>query len=211
MADSLPLLDVAFWKDECNAGRLRASGDGGECVNFSGARWFSARDDYTVPGKTKREADPEVPAPIVDKIRRTRLQPRAWEAHQAQHRQKLNLTEETALGSLSPYFDPHRMGQAGVGHGNVSESYGQKVRWHQIALGITVGIPVDEWDDGIHVKNDQYIPYGDDYSADTASRDAGCGMGGTCEAHWSLAERGEHMKRWNYGKCRALNFDSPVR
>lgn len=66
----------------------------------------------------------------------------------------IGLTEETALGSLSPYFDPDLMGQGGVGHGNVSDSYGVTVRWHRVALGITVGIPIDEWDDAIHVKSE---------------------------------------------------------
>lgn len=203
--------DIAFWKDGCSRG-LRASGDGGGCINFAGAQWFSVRGDWNLPGKMKtREAEPEpepepevvpvVPAPRVNK---RRIQPRAWEVHQATYRQKLGLTEETALGSLSPYFDPDLMGQGGVGHGNVSDSYGVTVRWHQVALGITVGIPIDEWDDAIHVKSDRFIPYGNEYSATGTGGGADCDAGGICASHWSLAERDEHTKRWNYAQCRSL-------
>lgn len=200
LADSI-LSDIAFWKEGCNVG-LRGSGDGGECIDFSDAQWFSVREDWTVPGK-KRGAGPDVTAVPRAKMERARIQPRTWELQQEQHRYRLNLTVETALGSLSPYFDPDIMGQAGVGHGNVSESYGQMVRWQQIALGITVGIPINEWDDAIHVKSDRYIPYGNKYNVDTTGH-AACGVGDVCEAHWSLAERNKHMKRWNYADCRAL-------
>jgi hypothetical protein len=72
-----------------------------------------------------------------------------WAAEQALHRRRLNVPEAT---SLSPYFDPNIMAEGGFGHGNVSEAFGKTVRWQQVALGISVGVPLDEWDDDIHVK-----------------------------------------------------------
>jgi hypothetical protein len=98
------------------------------------------------------------PPPPAKKTRALYTAP--WAAEQALHRRRLNVPEATALGSLSPYFDPSIMAEGGFGHGNVSEAFGKMVRWQQIALGISVGVPLDEWDDDIHVKGDVFVPYG---------------------------------------------------
>lgn len=137
---------------------LKGSGDGGECITFgSRGTTFSVREDWTVPGKKKRGLSP------------------AWAAEQQQHREQLNLTADTAKGSLSPYFDPDMLARAGFGHGAISEEATGLVRWHQIALGIAVAIPIDEWDDAIHVASDRFIPYGNAY--EPAYRCQGAGLG----------------------------------
>jgi hypothetical protein len=115
--------------------------------------------------------------------------------------------EATALGSLPPYFDPDIMAEGGFGHGNVSEAFGETVRWQQVALGIAVGVPINEWGDAVHVKSDAFVPYGDIPSRGLEARD-GCGgtpdEEGICHSHWALAEREEHEKRWDYARCRSL-------
>lgn len=127
-----------------------------------------------------------------------------WAAEQALHRQILDLSEDTALGSLSPYFDPDMMVEGGFGHGNESEIFGKTVRWHQVALGISVGVPIDEWDDAIHVKSDAFVPYGDARYFDVPDDCGGSAGDETCHSHWALAEREEHEKRWDYARCRSL-------
>lgn len=120
------------------------------------------------------------------------------------------MSEAAALGSLSPYFDPAIMAEGGFGHGNVSEAFGDTVRWQQVALGISVGVPIHEWDDAVHVKSDAFVPYGDVHSRGLEARDDGCGGAaapdeeGVCHSHWALAERSEHEKRWDYARCRSL-------
>ncbi len=127
-----------------------------------------------------------------------------WAAEQAMHRRSLNVPEATALGSLSPYFDPDVMVQGGFGHGNVSQVFGKTVRWQQVALGISVGVPLDEWDDAVHAKSDAFVPYGDVASLQ-ARRECGSSSDeGTCRSDWALAEREQHEKRWEYARCRSL-------
>ncbi|KAK3297913.1 uncharacterized protein B0H64DRAFT_431743 [Chaetomium fimeti] len=221
--------DVAFWRT-CGQ-NLVASGDN-NCVTFYGATRFSIREDWTVPGKrgVSSPAPPEAaiearteasgepiplmgargaisPPPPAKKSRALANTP--WAAEQALHRQRLNLSEATALGSLSPYFDPDRMAEGGFGHGNESEVFGKRVRWQQVALGISVGVPIDEWDDAIHVKSDAFVPYGDgDVSSRGLEARGDCGASPdeleTCHSHWALAEREEHEKRWDYARCRSL-------
>ncbi|KAK4145522.1 uncharacterized protein C8A04DRAFT_35787 [Dichotomopilus funicola] len=225
--------NVAFWKT-CSRDLVASSDD--NCVNFQGATRFSIREDWTVPGKrsvpssatalTEARAGAIDPAPPTQKARargRARILANApWSAEQARHRQLLKVPEASALGSLSPYFDPDLLAEAGFGHGNVSEVFGKTVRWQQVALGITVGVPVDEWDDAVHVKSEAFVPYGDVVqSAGLEVRD-GCGGGGgggsgggaseeeeeeeegVCHSSWGLVERAEHEKRWDYASCRSL-------
>ncbi|EAQ85336.1 predicted protein [Chaetomium globosum CBS 148.51] len=211
--------NVAFWKS-CSQD-LIASGDD-NCLNFPKATRFSIREDWTVPGKrsvpsaatTSTTESEKAIAPLAQKTRargRSRTAAHApWAAEQARHRQRLNVSEAAALGSLSPYFDPAIMAEGGFGHGNVSEAFGDTVRWQQVALGISVGVPIHEWDDAVHVKSDAFVPYGDVHSRGLEARDDGCGGAaapdeeGVCHSHWALAERSEHEKRWDYARCRSL-------
>ncbi|KAK0640978.1 hypothetical protein B0T16DRAFT_393336 [Cercophora newfieldiana] len=185
--------NIAFWSGGC--GRvLVGSGDGGECITFgSKGAQFSVREDWTVPGK-KRGLSP------------------AWAAEQQQHRDRLKLTAETAKGSLSPYFDPDMLARAGFGHGAISEESTGLVRWHQIALGIAVAVPIDEWDDTIHVKSDRFVPYGNAYDSGRY-QDHDCGTGNTlasrspvCEAASSESPAWGGLAapaQWRPAQCRA--------
>ena len=224
-----PLADVAFWQT-CNQ-NLKASGDD-NCVNFEGARQFAVREDWTVPGKrsVSSPAPPEavletriqasssssssgpvmearagVDAPPLAANKKPRAVDNApWAAEQAMHRRSLNVREATALGSLSPYFDPDVMVKGGFGHGNVSQVFGKTVRWQQVALGIAVGVPLDEWDDAVHVKSDAFVPYGDVASLQARSACGSSADEGTCRSDWALTEREKHEKRWDYARCRSL-------
>lgn len=179
--------DVAFWKDGCGK-KLMGSGDGGECVNFSGATTFSVREDFTVPGKVQKLKLP-------GKVRR---EPQPWEHAQDLHRRALNVPIEHAEGSLSPNFDPEALTRAGFGHGDVGvDAGGRKVRWRQVALGIAEGVPVEEWDDKIHTRGEHFVAYG--HSSSEVDVDGPPGSG------WSVAPReGDLFQRWDYAKCRAL-------
>ena len=67
-----------------------------------------------------------------------------------------------------------------------------------------MGIPLDEWDDAIHVKNDAFVPYGEVRLLEEPDECGGPADEGICHSHWALAEREEHEKRWDYAHCRAL-------
>ena len=143
-------------------------------MNFLGATTFSVREDWTVPGR-KVKAKARAAASL------------GLARVQQQHRNELNLTAKTAKGSLSPYFDPDAMARAGFGHGNVSiDALGKMVRWHQVALGISVAVPLDEWDDTVHIASNRFIPYGNAYDhiydprTGAVAAHPECAPGGTC-------------------------------
>lgn len=108
-------------------------------------------------------------------------------------------------GSLADHWDPHAHAEAGFGHGNVTQRWGRTWKWHQVALGVSVGVPLEEWDDAIHTPSEEFIAYGHD---DHRPRSLSCAdSDGSCVAvpeNASLAERDAHVRRWDFSKCRAL-------
>ena len=68
-------------------------------------------------------------------------------------------------------------------------------------------MPINEWDDAVHVKRDVFVPYGDLDARAIEEEGSSCGSAGgagidtgVCSA---LEGRAEHEKRWNYAQCRA--------
>lgn len=88
--------------------------------------------------------------------------------------QALMDANRNSTGSLNPLWDPLAVQRSGTYHGDVEEDvlgYNITVRWWQAAQGIFIGIPLEEWDDDIHVASDEWIPFGDTYPFDyTASQ-----------------------------------------
>lgn len=118
-----------------------------------------------------------------------------WKDEARKYRDLLGLAGEDATGSLAPHWDPYAAVESGFGHGNVTELWDDIYKWQQVALGVTIGIPVDEWDEDVHVSSDQFIMFGnDDYDALMAKR-------------WhtaSISARDDLLKRWNYANCRSV-------
>lgn len=172
---------MLFYRNSDCTGTVEASGNNG-CVDFTGLGANVQSYKLNKSG-TKRD-------------RRVRRDDGDWWKDDAKkYRELLGLAEEDATGSLSPNWDPYAATESGFGHGNITELWGETYKWHQVALGITFGIPLDEWDDDVHVLSDDFVMYGDDdYDALLAKR-------------WdpiSVVARDELEKRWNYGQCRAV-------
>lgn len=122
-----------------------------------------------------------------------------WTFHQREHRERLGISESEATGSLSPYWDPYASVSGGFGHGNVTERWGQVWKWQQVALGITMGIPIDEWDDNIHILNESFVVYGD--FSDTANEKR---EPGNLASILPVDAMSELTKRWNYAQCSSV-------
>ncbi|KAK4233221.1 hypothetical protein C8A03DRAFT_48165 [Achaetomium macrosporum] len=178
--------NVAFWR-VCNQNLVASADD--NCVNFARATRFSIREDWIVPGK--HSASSSVAAKAVEaRIEASGESSPAREAGDAIN----SLPLPQLLVPFSPYFDPDIMVEGGFGHGNVSEVFGKIVRWQQLALGISVGVPVDEWDDAIHVKSDAFVPYGDVPFLEARAGYDGIPKEGSRDSHIALAAREEHEK-----------------
>jgi hypothetical protein len=106
-------------------------------------------------------------------------------------REQLNISIEDATGSLAPHWDPYVATESGLGHGMVTEGFGKTWKWQQVALGVTIGIPIDEWDDSIHVLSEDFIVYGDHDRQPSLSS----GFQSNCTEG--------HCKRWDFASCRA--------
>ncbi|KAF6822592.1 hypothetical protein CMUS01_11023 [Colletotrichum musicola] len=135
---------------------------------------------------------------------KTRASQPAWLAEQSSRVSRLGGSADEMTGSLSSFFEPDRLASMGRGHGNVSlDGEGRTVRWQQVALGVTVGIPVDEWDDEVHTLSDRFVGYSDTYSDgfETDANDA------TCENAQAAAlrtlDRRQEPPDWYYQSCRA--------
>jgi hypothetical protein len=124
-----------------------------------------------------------------------------WLIHQENFRSQLGLHPDNATGSLHPAWDPMAHVNAGFGHGGVTERYGRTWKWQQVALGASIGIPVEDWDDAVHTKSDRFIPFGnDDYEAQLHHTR-------TCDSDvqsCAFQERDLIMKRWEYAQCRGV-------
>lgn len=131
-----------------------------------------------------------------------------WRYQQDQARKRANTT--TLTGSLSPHWDPNVHVEAGFGHGNVTTNWGKTWKWQQVAMGVSIGIPIEEWDDNIHTKSDEFIVFTDDDDEAVVGPESppsskrGMIDQGFTPADLSPEDRTLHMKRWNYGQCRAL-------
>lgn len=55
-------------------------------------------------------------------------------------------------------------------HGEVSDFDGRTWKWHQVAHATWRGIPLNEWDDAIHVKNDTFLEYSETYPFDFSTQ-----------------------------------------
>jgi hypothetical protein len=213
-------VDVAFFRGTCDWTGLFSSGDSG-CIDFTAggtARSYMILDDAHNPGTGAPRADAgTVTRHLGDgtKAKGLRRAAAAWQLQQDAIRQELGLSVKTASGSLSPIWDPDITNRQGFGHGMIKEAFGEPRKWHQVALGISVGIPLDEWDDTIHIKSDRFVPYGDvDFEEQlrevrkvTRSRESQASnnlSASSCSACSPLEERALFEKRWNYAQCRAI-------
>ncbi|KAF6813549.1 hypothetical protein CSOJ01_04571 [Colletotrichum sojae] len=211
---------VSFWSDGCG-GVLEASGNG-NCIDFSPATSYSIQDYNLDPHwrKLRSRDDTETKAVENNKAAaKTRASQPAWLAEQNTRVSSLGGSADEMTGSLSSSFDPDRLASMGRGHGNVSlDGEGRTVRWRQVALGVTVGIPVDEWDDEVHTLSDRFVGYSDTYSDgfETDATDAlaaarsepTCPEGdATCENAQAAAlrtlDRRQEPPDWYYQSCRA--------
>lgn len=126
----------------------------------------------------------------------SRLEDQHWLSQAEYFRGLLELSDDEATGSLSPHWDPYAHVDAGFGHGNVTHTFDRTWKWQQTALGISIGIPIEEWDDEIHQPRDDFVVFGDhDYDAMISKRWMAEGLHSTSNS----LER-----RWNYGQCRAV-------
>lgn len=167
---------MLFYHNADCTGTVEASGNNG-CLDFTGLG--ANVQSYKLSKHAKRERNPST-------------SDQTWWQTEAQHyRDLLGLAVEEATGSLSPYWDPYAAVEGGFGHGNVTEVWGETFKWQQVALGVTIGIPIDEWDDDIHAPSDQFIVFGDGgYDALLAKRSTAV----------SLASNSQ----WNYAQCRSV-------
>lgn len=124
-----------------------------------------------------------------------------WTIHQEDFRFQLGLHPDNSTGSLHPNWDPMAHVNAGFGHGDVTERHGRTWKWHQVALGASIGIPIDDWDDAVHTKSEKFIPFGnEDYEAQLLHKRA-CGSD---PEQCRLQERDLIAKRWEYARCRGV-------
>ena len=82
------------------------------------------------------------------------------------------LPSDLAAASTSPR-DPAD-NNTGVFHGSYSTADGRVWRYHQIYSGVFVGVDSSEWDDSVHVQNDQEL---DISSADLPTRNTSFATG----------------------------------
>ncbi|KAG9678933.1 hypothetical protein KCU99_g8630, partial [Aureobasidium melanogenum] len=169
MAIRLANVSVAFYSSaDCDQKNIVASTNDG-CVGTlnpvgyeKNEYYFSVVQNYN----DKREEDISISHvdPDLEVIRK-----RSPEEDQA-----LMDANRNSTGSLNPLWDPLAVQRSGTYHGDVEEDvlgYNITVRWWQAAQGIFIGIPLEEWDDDIHVASDEWIPFGDTYPFDyTASQ-----------------------------------------
>lgn len=214
-----PFAVVSFWSDGCG-GVLEASGNG-NCVDFAPAVSYSLQDYNEDPHwrRLRPRGDTETKAISKRGTAKTRASQPAWLAEQSTRVSRIGGSADEMTGSLSSFFDPDRLSSMGRGHGNVSlDGEGRTVRWQQVALGVTVGIPVDEWDDEVHTKSDRYIGYSDAYSdgfeADASDALAVARSAPTCPegdavcenaqaAALRVLDRRQSPPDWWYQTCRA--------
>lgn len=157
----------------CNSANYVASIDEG-CVDLKaiGATNYKLRSLTANPGRMTRTRSRTIPLLSPQQTVPEVATP-WWVSLQEEARQKLNVAPDEAVGSLSPIWDPTLPATLGHGHGDVTERFGQTWKWQQVALGMTIGIPIDEWDDEVHVKSDRFIVYGsDDYDTLVEGRDS---------------------------------------
>lgn len=70
---------------------------------------------------------------------------------------------------------------------------------------MSIGIPIEDWDDTIHIKSDRFIAFGDhDDHAGSPPCDTPQNSCPALPSNATLAERDMHIKRWNAGDCRSL-------
>lgn len=102
------------------------------------------------------------------------------------------------FGTNDPEWDLAEHDDSVVYHGKV-EPYGEKtVKWHEESLGIYSGIPVEEWDDAVHVQNKTKVLWGLTYPIDFGIEDQllrrdsdieGRSLKGICDAFENCAEK----------------------
>lgn len=163
------ILAVAFYSSaDCDEKNIVASTNDG-CVGTlnpvgyeKNEYYFSVVQNYN--GKREEDTSVSDVNPDLKSIRK-----RSPEEDQALMDANCNST-----GSLNPLWDPLAVQRSGTSHGDVEEDvlgYNVTVRWWQAAQGIFIGIPLDEWDDNVHIASDEWIPFGDTYPFDyTASQ-----------------------------------------
>ncbi|KAK0704460.1 hypothetical protein B0H67DRAFT_648894 [Lasiosphaeris hirsuta] len=103
----------------------------------------------------------------------------AWQTSQEAARKEAGISLDKATGSLSPIPNPEALNEGGFGHDMVKEVFGETYKWQQVALGVSVGIPVDEWDGAVHTESSQFVAYGDGYSDALSKRHAARSAGRT--------------------------------
>lgn len=125
------------------------------------------------------------------KARRVETSSIGWKTKQDEARRGLHPSKWT--GSLAHHWDPDANIEGGYGHGNVTHIWGKTWKWQQVALGVTIGIPIDDWDDNVHQKDDKFIAWTDD----AENPEIG-------EQSHAVQQRANTGPGWNAGLCRAL-------
>ncbi|KAK3339730.1 hypothetical protein B0T25DRAFT_418282, partial [Lasiosphaeria hispida] len=202
---------LAFFEGQCDWRGLYASVDSG-CLDIAtsrgNARSYHVIDDSHNPGRRNVNETAELETVQAEpiKLERERRAVAAWQASQEAARKEAGISVEKATGSLSPIFNPEALNEGGFGHGMVKDAFGETYKWQQVALGVSIGIPVDEWDDKVHTESNQFVAYGDGYSDALSKRHEGrsCQSSepGSCSALSLLQERSLE-RRWDWSKCRA--------
>jgi hypothetical protein len=173
---------VAFYPSTDCSGQVVASATTG-CIDFT-ATGGNAQSYRLLENSQDNKRD-------VVRVRRQAVLDNPWTAQQTRAREQLNISINDATGSLAPHWDPYVAIEGGLGHGNVTVIDGETWKWQQIALGVTIGIPIEDWDDSIHVIKEDFVAYGDhDLPPSRSPGSSRACTGGVC-------------KRWNYAQCQA--------
>ncbi|KAL2827814.1 hypothetical protein BDW59DRAFT_160123 [Aspergillus cavernicola] len=185
-------MTVQFYSSgDCSQTAIASTNYG--CIDFTATGGNALSYDIKPDGLDERSVTNSVTRES-KAARRAAVAPAHWTTHQQEARKGLDQSKWT--GSLSPHWDPFVGRGEGVGHGDETVLDGETWKWQQIALGIFVGIPKAEWDDNVHTRNDQFIPWTDN-PEDYADTDA---YNIVSRTNQSVSAR----QAWTYAQCRAL-------
>ncbi|KAH6685471.1 hypothetical protein F5X68DRAFT_233216 [Plectosphaerella plurivora] len=199
---------VAFFTgSDCNLDNARGSHSRG-CITFSvggeTGTHFGVWDNDSHPGGRLIADREETSSKLQSKgIPRPRDAVKPWQIAKDDARKQLGLADDKGTGSLSPTWEPS---EEDYQHGMETEEFGSRVKLQQLAPGVFREIPVEEWDDNVHTKGEEFVAYGVDELGDYDSRlqavkRGECDSDDQCPSPSLMAMP---QPTWNHGLCRYL-------
>jgi hypothetical protein len=135
---------VAFWSGKCEQSTIIAEGDQG-CLQFQDYESFNV-----ISGGGEKRDVPKLDNGLLD--------------DQEDDEDGLVYADDPRWLDLALEYE--RTNPDAIRHGKEDVYAGNPVKWWQRGVGIYTAIPIDSWDEEIHVQDATFYPFGQDFPED---------------------------------------------